>query len=468
MEPASSSAENEFVMRNNDIQDAMGNRLKEEDIAVPDHFRNFIDHFRCSACNYFGASWMVLPCGCILCEDCIDARTESDDMKCPACDKEFSRGEVRPCRDRNSQTAMLVVRCQAPGRGNGCEWEGKLDSREGHVAECGYHPMGCPHEGCEAQPLRKDLDNHKEECGYRLVKCCHPLCSAFFQQQHQDDRLAHEDGCGKMPVACDLCQEEMCKENIQSHIESTCEEAVVTCTGEWMRHMNELSHNPSPENGIGRLDAEGSGDLSFLSHTCTWEGKRRKLSPHCQTCVSFAMCSVVLPLKDQLLEKTRILEEQAHTLEELQKKNTELEKKQAASLCNFDSLKQQLTRDKSTYAWDIRHVDPKKYKRGDKVKSPEFYLRGRKWQITLKPMGASRKTSNNFAVYLTMLDAQEGERFDVKYKIKYGETERPFTDTYTKEKCVWGYTEFAPIPDEMVAPIEIEILQMNVSTTVCV
>eukprot|EP00736_Rhodelphis_marinus_P007294 Rmarinus@m.6756 len=351
MEPASSSAENEFVMRNNDIQDAMGNRLKEEDIAVPDHFRNFIDHFRCSACNYFGASWMVLPCGCILCEDCIDARTESDDMKCPACDKEFSRGEVRPCRDRNSQTAMLVVRCQAPGRGNGCEWEGKLDSREGHVAECGYHPMGCPHEGCEAQPLRKDLDNHKEKCGYQLIKCCHPLCTILFQQQSQDDKSAHEATCGKMLVACESCWKKVCKEDMQLHMDSACEEASVTCAGEWIKSLkNQDPDGESPAEGFKQSDKKRTAeDLSFLSHTCTWEGKRRKLSPHRQTCVAYAKCSVVLPLKDQLLEKTRTLEEQ---LEELQKKNTELEKRQAASLCNFDSLKKQVTEGKPTYVWD--------------------------------------------------------------------------------------------------------------------
>eukprot|EP00736_Rhodelphis_marinus_P003137 Rmarinus@m.6759 len=422
MEPASSSAENEFVMRNNDIQDAMGNRLKEEDIAVPDHFRNFIDHFRCSACNYFGASWMVLPCGCILCEDCIDARTESDDMKCPACDKEFSRGEVRPCRDRNSQTAMLVVRCQAPGRGNGCEWEGKLDSREGHVAECGYHPMGCPHEGCEAQPLRKDFDEHVEGCDFRLLVCQHDGCSETFQQRHFDEKVVHEEGCGRKPVVCDLCSENMLNERLNTHKEAICRLATVTCAGVFIMETG----------GCQKETVGGNSEpIQKLVGSCVWAGKRHELPQHRQTCLPYITYAVVL--QQNITFKQQV--------EELRKENVELKS-------SVDQLMMDASEGKSAYVWNYSFEDLESYSCGSHIRSPAFYLRGRKWRIELQVWQA-----RPYIVIpsVEMLDPKPMEPPQFTYTLKFGVPE------FTKENSL-GYARFDSVTLERpLAPIEVEI-----------
>eukprot|EP00736_Rhodelphis_marinus_P012584 Rmarinus@m.23313 len=484
-------------------------RLEDEELGdVPPFLSN---HLRCAICAYVGVSWQLLPCAHSYCDFCAGSLVNSSKNTCPQCRKPFKREDLKPAFDRNSLAADLPVLCNATGRGYGCGWKGALDTRSGHVAVCGYQPEDCPHTGCSARPLRKDLALHIKDCKFRIVKCCYEGCLAGFQVQDEAAKAAHERECGKQPAVCDLCREEMKLENRQRHVETTCREAIVTCAGECRKDVDILVKSTlcDTANANGVLLVAAKEELeaaTYFINMCNWEGKRGALSLHRSACVSYGMCRVVLPLQIQLLEKTKQIEQQKAALEDLRNQVKEqaaiIEKtrldvlgKQETELCHLqqqvkaqagtirkqkDFLNklqdndvnhsklinqqgtditelQDETKEQATFVWDARYIDPKNYKPGDVVESPDFYLHGRKWRLELYPAGETKRVKQ-YAIYLFLLDTQKGESIEVRFELRHPDDEsgESATNTYTSSSTGFGWPKFAQIPKEF-EPIVVTI-----------
>eukprot|EP00736_Rhodelphis_marinus_P014546 Rmarinus@m.21394 len=133
----------------------------------------------------------------------------------------------------------------AEGRDNGCGWQGRFDCRKGHVDDCEFQPVKCPHEGCTAKNLtRKKLPAHEGTCAFRLVKCCHSGCSTTFRKKQKKQKKNHEKRCGKRLVPCDLCKDILREEELPSHVAKFCEEAVVSCSREFENESGSYLKTP--------------------------------------------------------------------------------------------------------------------------------------------------------------------------------------------------------------------------------
>eukprot|EP00736_Rhodelphis_marinus_P005320 Rmarinus@m.3999 len=399
-------------------------RLDDDDFAdVPPYLS---EHLRCAICSYIGVVWESLPCAHSFCGYCTHVLVKRPNSyprikasTCPLCRQPFRRREVKPAMDKNSLSSVLPVRCDRVGRENGCDWTGTLDSRVGHLAACGYQLEVCPHESCLAHPLKKDLDDHWRTCRFRVVKCSYEGCSVVFQQQY---RTPHENSCMRRPVLCDLCQESMPLENLEHHKESECEEGIVTCAEEFTK--NQRSADAETRSSTDVVSA-----TAFFASTCPWEGKRGSLAQHRAACISFGICTIVLPL----FAKVETLERSAKNQQRVVRlPDPEINVPEEAEA--------------TTYVWDIPIMNAEIYEPGDAVESPEFNLCGRKWHLRLYPAGTA-EGSDEYGLFLKASlpeDIRLKTRFVLREMLtQYGEYNEAL---FTSDSSSWGYSKFAVFP----------------------
>eukprot|EP00736_Rhodelphis_marinus_P011050 Rmarinus@m.23413 len=400
-----------------------GSRLDDEDLVeIPYLLQDLYDELRCRICSHIGVSWKMLPCEHFYCEHCVNSLMSSGKRDCPDCRKRFKKEKIKAARDRNNQASKLPVLCIRSGRDNGCEWKGVLDAREGHVAECGYQPMTCPHVGCSELPLRKDLGVHAEDCGFRIVPCCYDGCALEFQQQHRSEKAAHEESCDKKPVACDLCQESMQKEAQLKHAGYDCPEAVVTCTGEYEKHAGDRALQLSSGGGNLPLHAGTMEAVLSLSGTCEWEGKRSRLLEHRKTCIPHGVCAVVTVLQSQLAIAGARLSERVEGL--------------------------------ASFVWDASLSD---LRNGGDVRSPPFSLRGRRWQLLLSPVQCEADEATGYTISLEALDLGEGERFTVWCLLRAESKSHNVIHEFAPESPVSDRKKLGPIPSPARKLFEVQM-----------
>eukprot|EP00736_Rhodelphis_marinus_P001575 Rmarinus@m.5908 len=207
-------------------------RLEDDELVhVPELLRDLYDQLRCAVCHYIGRSWTMLPCEHYYCNQCVAGLLKKKAITCPECQRTYGKGSLKAARIVEKLAAKLPVWCKAPGWENGCQWQGVLDMREEHVAQCDFHPVTCPHEGCEEQAMRKDVEGHAKECDFRAVKCCHEGCSVEFQHRLGVDRRNHERMCPKRIVNCPSCGLPCAIELSSAHAK-LCPKLVVSCDEE--------------------------------------------------------------------------------------------------------------------------------------------------------------------------------------------------------------------------------------------
>ena len=114
-----------------------------------------------------------------------------------------------------------------------CEWEGTVASLETHVATCEFTLLPCPKQ-CQDNSdnivhlMRKDLPHHLEiDCPNRDYKCQHCGKEGTFT----NISLVHDKICGKKILPCPNadCTETMPRKEIEKHLNTECEYAVIAC-----------------------------------------------------------------------------------------------------------------------------------------------------------------------------------------------------------------------------------------------
>eukprot|EP00736_Rhodelphis_marinus_P002664 Rmarinus@m.11886 len=413
------------------------NRLDDGEIAnVPACLGSFLEEMRCKICSYIGVSWETLPCDHIFCKDCVDSLLTSKPAKCPLCRTEFIDERVKPSRDRNSISSTLPVLCTSVGRANGCDWNGDYDLRQGHVSLCEYQPIRCLNAGCEAQVMRKCLDAHSSECDFRSVACSYSGCTEKFLFHQKRERESHTGTCGKKPISCDACNETVCAGDLQDHVENHCPQCSVTCAAECKRQwIDKTSQTPkneesAPDNEESSNDAFNGAFLneavSPLADMCVWKGKRCRLSQHRVMCMPYNVSSFLHRFREKIVEDLN---------------------EQRASL---DELRRDISNERCSYAWDVRYVDRTRYKPDEKIVSPTFFLRGRKWCMVLLPKGQTGGEEDKSVLFVYLLDRRECESFETKFRVHCGgHTLHNKGFVYSDECSAWGRF-FSAAPDSNV------------------
>ena len=108
-----------------------------------------------------------------------------------------------------------------------CEWEGTVATLETHVDTCEFTLLPCPNQ-CQEHLMKKDLPHHLErDCLNRDFECQHCGEMGTFTNIIFD----HDDICEKKIVPCPNadCTETMPRKDIEKHLNTECEYAVVAC-----------------------------------------------------------------------------------------------------------------------------------------------------------------------------------------------------------------------------------------------
>ena len=114
-----------------------------------------------------------------------------------------------------------------------CKWKGTVATLKMHVATCEFTLLPCPNQ-CQDNSdnivhlMRKDLPHHLErDCPNRDYKCQHCGKEGTFTKIS----LVHDKICEKKIVPCPNadCTETMPRKDIEKHLNTECEYAVIAC-----------------------------------------------------------------------------------------------------------------------------------------------------------------------------------------------------------------------------------------------
>ena len=113
-----------------------------------------------------------------------------------------------------------------------CQWEGTVGTLEAHVATCEFTLLPCPKE-CKDDKneilhfMRKDLDKHLEnDCPNRDHEC--EYCGEEGTYAHITQ--VHDKICELKILPCpNKCTKTMPRQDIEKHVHSECEDAVIAC-----------------------------------------------------------------------------------------------------------------------------------------------------------------------------------------------------------------------------------------------
>ena len=113
-----------------------------------------------------------------------------------------------------------------------CQWEGTVGTLEAHVATCEFTLLPCPKE-CKDDKneilhfMRKDLDTHLEnDCPNRDHEC--KYCGEKGTYAHITQ--VHDKVCELKILPCpNKCTKTMQRQDIEKHVHSECEDAVIAC-----------------------------------------------------------------------------------------------------------------------------------------------------------------------------------------------------------------------------------------------
>ena len=127
---------------------------------------------------------------------------------------------------------IKAIRVKCDNIKRNCQWEGTIGTLEAHVATCEFTLLPCPNKCKDDNDkiihfMRKDLDKHLEnDCPNRDHRC--KYCGEKGTYAHITQ--VHDIICELKILPCpNKCTKTMQRQDIEKHVHSECEDAVIAC-----------------------------------------------------------------------------------------------------------------------------------------------------------------------------------------------------------------------------------------------
>ncbi|KAM9993992.1 hypothetical protein ACTFIZ_011955 [Dictyostelium cf. discoideum] len=109
---------------------------------------------------------------------------------------------------------------------NGCKEIINVDQLDNHIQYCKFKFVKCSHNGCDEILRLNSLEEHENQCDFKLFDCIYCGCDDIIQMELEN----HYNQCPKISLSCPQgCLEIIKRDEVESHIESDCNNTTVPC-----------------------------------------------------------------------------------------------------------------------------------------------------------------------------------------------------------------------------------------------
>ena len=171
------------------------------------------EYIRCGVCrNVLRDPQLTECCGRNVCHPCIEEMIKTGDP-CPLAD--CRRPLVKVSFNRKCRDDIDERRVYCSSKSNGCQWIGKLEKLERHLAGCAFVEEECHY--CGAHVQRQHEKEHKEVCKQYPIRCSQ--CGMTYERHYQSE---HIKLCVFETVKCPFsivgCTSEILNKDMQQHL----------------------------------------------------------------------------------------------------------------------------------------------------------------------------------------------------------------------------------------------------------
>ncbi|XP_065145307.1 TNF receptor-associated factor 6 [Paramisgurnus dabryanus] len=243
--------------------------------------------YECPICLMGLRSAVQTPCGHRFCHLCIKKSLSDTGQKCPIDNEVLLEEQLFPDNFANREILSLTVRC----RNEGCNEKMELRQLEKHSPKCRFATEQCTQ--CFEFVRISLMDEHKtQHCLQRLMTC--PDCAGSFVFA---GRQIHKQMCPFANTACEYCEMELIRDQLESHCATDCVKAPVACTfstfgcrekmprNELAQHMQEFTqmHMRYMAEFLRNQTLNGPLAPSAFAHSSADErGASSRPAEHCQ------------------------------------------------------------------------------------------------------------------------------------------------------------------------------------------
>ena len=197
---------------------------ENKNIYNPELFINnfdFMDRYICGLCKNICDNPRYEYCGCesVFCKKCLDLYYESNNNKCPKCQKETR--ELIPNNSFNESILNLNMRC----KNLSCKWTGKFKDYKKHITKnCPKEFINCPNKGCIIKLRREEIPKHIVNCEYNEY-----ICNICQTKMKMIEKNTHKNICPKEKIKCPRkCGDYIERDKLMEH-EKICPNSYIDC-----------------------------------------------------------------------------------------------------------------------------------------------------------------------------------------------------------------------------------------------
>ncbi|XP_061750863.1 TNF receptor-associated factor 3 isoform X2 [Nerophis ophidion] len=266
----------------------------------------FTDHFvespeekyRCESCRLVLCQPRQTECGHRFCQSCIAHILSGPKPVCPADMEPLFSNKI--FRDVCCHREIMALKVHCRSEKQGCQECMSLQQIPEHLNVCPFFEVPCPLGKCKERMMRKEIPEHLSyRCKHRQAAC--DFCAANMPLADLQETV-----CPAFPVSCpNLCSfSSLPRRQLASH-QHECPKAQVSC----------------PFHGYGCSYKALNQEVRQHQNTCAAEHLRLMLVKN------ISLESKVDEVKDELVDKCKVLPVLSTRLCDLEKHNTELREK---------------------------------------------------------------------------------------------------------------------------------------------
>ncbi|XP_054913055.1 TNF receptor-associated factor 3 [Poeciliopsis prolifica] len=255
----------------------------------------------CEACRRVLCEPRQTECGHRFCQSCINDILSHSNPVCPADREPLFKDKI--FRDVCCQREIMALKVFCRSKANGCQEQMSLQQIPDHLNVCPFFEVPCPLGKCKERMMRKEIPDHL------AWKC-----------KHRES-------------TCEFCMNKMPLTDLQKHKETVCPSFPVSCP-------NHCSFSSLPRSELTSHQHDcPKAQVSCLFHRygCTFKGLNQEMRQHDSTFVAEHLRMMVKGncllenkvdnVKEELMERCKVLPALNSRLSELESHNEELREK---------------------------------------------------------------------------------------------------------------------------------------------